>query len=103
MSQLIQETLEKWRAEHSLLRNHLIQRHYFRNLGDVIGMELHGFFDTSEIAYTAVVYLRSKATDEVVHTSIVVAKTKVSPIKLKRVTTSEIVWSVCWRKATTSL
>lgn len=81
VSRLIQETWEKWRAELPLLRNHLIPRHYYRNLGDVIGTELHGFSDASELAYAAVVYLRSTDTGGVVHSSIVTAKTKVSPIK----------------------
>ena len=44
-------------------------------------MELHGFSDASDLAYAAVVYLRSTDTEGVVHTSIVIAKTKVSPIK----------------------
>ena len=83
VSHLIQETWIKWRAELSLLhvRNHLIPRHYFCNLGDVIGTELHGFSDASELAYTTVVYLRATDADSVVLTSIVIAKTKVSPIK----------------------
>ena len=81
VSHLIQETWEKWRAELPLLRNHLIPRHYFCDLGDVIGTELHGFSDASELAYAAVVYLRSTDNDGVVRSSVVMAKTKVAPIK----------------------
>ena len=78
---LIQETREKWSAELPLLRDHLVLRRYFHDIGDVIGTDLHGFSDASELAYAVVVYLRSIDADGVVHASNVIAKTKVSPIK----------------------
>ena len=81
VSQLTCETWERWHTELSLQCGHLIPRHYFYNLGDIIGMELHGFSDASELAYSGVVYLKSTNDDGAVHTSIVIAKTKVSPIK----------------------
>ena len=84
VSHLIQETWEKWHSELPLLRNHLIQRHDFRNLGDIINTELHGFSDASELAYAAVVYLRSTDSDGVVCTSIVIAKTKVALSSMSR-------------------
>ena len=81
VSQLIHEMWERWRSELPLLRDHLIPRHYFHDLGDVIGTELHGFSDASELAYSAVVYLKSTDAVGVVRTNIIMAKTKVSPIK----------------------
>ena len=44
-------------------------------------MQLHGFSDTSEYAYAGVVYLRMVDTSNIVHVSLVMAKTRVAPIK----------------------
>ena len=63
------------------MRDHLIPRYYFCASSSVVGVELHGFSDASGLAYSAIVYLRSTNVDGTIHTSIVVAKTKVSPIK----------------------
>ena len=43
--------------------------------------QLHGFSDASERAYAGVVYLRLVDTNGRIHTSFVIAKTKVAPIK----------------------
>ncbi len=43
--------------------------------------QLHGFSDASEKAYAGVVYLRLVDTNGHIHTSFVIAKTKVAPIK----------------------
>ena len=44
-------------------------------------VQLRGFSDASEEAYAGVVYLRLENTEGRVHTTLVVSKTKVSPIK----------------------
>uniref|UniRef100_A0A2H1WI74 SFRICE_041182 n=1 Tax=Spodoptera frugiperda TaxID=7108 RepID=A0A2H1WI74_SPOFR len=44
-------------------------------------LELHGFSDTSKIAYSAVVYLRVPNAVDGVHVSLLVARTRVVPIK----------------------
>ena len=44
-------------------------------------MQLHGFCDASESAYAGVVYLRAVDQDGFVHISLIMAKTKVAPIK----------------------
>ena len=44
-------------------------------------LQLHGFSDTSEDDYAAVVYLRSIDQDDGVHISLVIAKSRVSPLK----------------------
>lgn len=44
-------------------------------------MQLHGFSDASEDAYSGVVYVRATDTHGTVHTSLVIAKTRVAPIK----------------------
>ena len=47
----------------------------------IVSVQLHGFSDASEEAYTAAVYLRMTDTEDNIHTSLVTSKTKVSPIK----------------------
>ena len=44
-------------------------------------IELHGFSDASEDAYSAVVYIRGEDTTGTFLTGIVMAKTRVSPLK----------------------
>ena len=44
-------------------------------------MQLHGFSDASEAAYTAVVYLRVSDGIGNVHVSLMTSKSKVAPIK----------------------
>ncbi len=47
----------------------------------VTPVQLHGFSDASEEASAGVVYLRLESSDGRVHTTLVLSKTKVSPIK----------------------
>ncbi len=44
-------------------------------------MQLHGFCDASEVAYSGVVYLRAVDKEGAIRTALVMAKTKVAPIK----------------------
>ena len=50
-------------------------------MSNVASMQLHGFSDASECAYTGVVYLRMVDSEGRVHVSLVTSKTKVAPIK----------------------
>ena len=43
--------------------------------------QLHGFCDASEAAYSGVVYIRAVDEQDNVHVSLVMAKTKVAPLK----------------------
>ena len=72
---------KRWPDELPALKDHLIPHHYFRDLGDVRSIELHGFSDASESAYAGVVYLRSVGINGSIRTSIVIAKTKVASIR----------------------
>ena len=47
----------------------------------VVSVQLHGFSDASENAYTGVVYLRMVDSNGRVHISLVTPKTKVAPLK----------------------
>ena len=47
----------------------------------VTSLQLHGFSDASENAYSGVVYLQMEDTDTNVHVALVASKTRVFPIK----------------------
>ena len=57
-----------------------IPRYYFDGEGTPDIVELHGFSDASQQAYTAVVYLRIVSNGKVV-TRLIAAKTRVAPLK----------------------
>ena len=81
VSQDIRKVWEKWRGELPILRDHLIPRCYYNKEADTVNAELHGFCDASESAYAGVVYLKLLDSTNSVHSSLVMAKTKVAPIK----------------------
>ena len=76
--------LEHWTSvltELNTLDNVKIPKCYF-NLGtSFIDIQLHGFSDASEQAFTAVLYLRCVSSDGNVFTRLVASKTRVSPVK----------------------
>ena len=76
----IRRTYQRWRVELSILSNKVVPRRYFpcRPISQV---QLHGFSDASEEAYSSVVYLRVQAPDDSIHVSLVMSKTRVSPLK----------------------
>ena len=71
----------QWRTELALLSDKHIPRCYFPKQARFESVQLHGFSDASEEAYAGVVYLRMEDTLQRVHTSLVMSKTKVAPIK----------------------
>ena len=71
----------RWRSELNLLSTKYIPRCYFSKEAHIISMELHGFCDASEQAYTAVIYLHMMDLDGGIQVSLVTSKTKVAPIK----------------------
>lgn len=77
----IHEAWSQWRSELNLLSEHHIPRCYFPKNSNVVSMQLHGFSDASEQAYAGVVYLRTVDSAGCIHTSLVMSKTKVAPIK----------------------
>jgi len=77
----ISKIWEKWIGEIEELRRYSIPRSYFPKEADVETVQLHGFSDASEIAYAGAVYLRGVDQAGRVCTSLVMAKTKVAPIK----------------------
>ena len=77
----IQLCWQQRRTELPSLLHKGVPRCYFPRHVQVVSLQIHGFSDTSEDAYAGVVYLRIVDSTDVVHTSLVMAKTKVSPIK----------------------
>ena len=64
-----------------MLHDHLIPQCYYRRNIEVKSVQLHRLCDASESPYAAVSYLRIVDVKDSVSTSLVIAKTKVAPIK----------------------
>ena len=77
----MKEIWKGWRNEILELRKHRILRCYFPKEANIVNTQLHGFSDASEDAYAGVVYLKGIDDHGNIHVSLVVAKTKVAPIK----------------------
>ena len=71
-------TLEN-RVEISIKK--LINRYCFPKDATIRELQLHGFCDTSEDPFAGVVYIQMTDSEDKVHTSLVLTKTKVAPIK----------------------
>ena len=69
------------RSELPLLTKKHIPCCYHPQNAEVAKIKLHSFSDASEDAYAAAVYIRVEDKCGTVHTSLVIAKTKVAPIK----------------------
>ena len=82
-----------WRKELPLLKNITVPRCYYPG-GKPKHTELHGFSDASEAAYSAVVYVRATYEDGSVSSMLVVAKTKVAPLKRVSITRLELCGAV---------
>ena len=65
----------------SILSNNHLPRYYFPKNVNIINIQLHGFCDASEDAYGGVVYICGEDIDGNVHVALVLAKTKVAPLK----------------------
>lgn len=77
------ELLEEWKTYHTELPQ-LTTVKIPRWLGmttDDVDVEMHGFCDASKLAYAAVIYLRVCKLNGDIQTTLLVAKTRVAPIK----------------------
>ena len=77
----IQEVWQRWESELQVLSECHVPRYYFPKDVSIINVQLHGFSDASEDAYAAAVYVRGKESNGTVHVSLIMAKTRVSPLK----------------------
>ena len=71
---------EKWRNELPLLTSIKLPRCYYSK-EPTVTIQLHGFSDASEAAYSAVIYLRATYADSPTTCRLIMAKTKVAPVK----------------------
>nr|XP_049697145.1 uncharacterized protein LOC126054685 [Helicoverpa armigera] len=100
--QLNDSLVTKWRTyreELSLLKRVQVPR-WIRTTGDD-NIELHGFSDASKAAYAAVVYLRTINLAGEIHVSLLVAKTRVAPIKQVSIPRLELCGAVLLSKLLT--
>ena len=73
---------EKWRAELPLLERLKVPRCYKpEDFGEVKTVELHHFSDASQNGYGQCSYLRLMDDAESIHCSLVIAKSRVTPLK----------------------
>ena len=86
---ILEEWLQ-WRSELHLLSSHHIPRCYYPKGVTITFMQLHGFSDASEKAYSGAVYLRMEDSNGTVHTSMVMSKTRVAPIKRQTIPRLEL-------------
>ena len=77
-----------------MLTERNLPRCYFPKDATVIYQQLHGFSDASELAYSAVLYLRQVDSTGAVHIALVAAKTKVAPIKRQSIPRLELCGAV---------
>ena len=69
-----------WLIDLESVESFSIERCYFHDIdGDVISVQIHGFGDSSEAAYAAVVYLRIETTTSVC-VKLVLSKARVAPL-----------------------
>ncbi|XP_064397630.1 uncharacterized protein LOC135344354 [Halichondria panicea] len=80
----------QWRRELPLLSSKSIDRYYYPKDTQTKSIQIHGFCDASEIAYAGVVYIRMTDTQDNTHVSLVMAKTKVAPIKRQTIPRLEL-------------
>ena len=76
-----QEHHTLWKSQLHLLAQKCLPRCYYRTDKPCVSIQIHGFSDASEKAYSAVIYLRSTYKHQPPLVSLVSAKTKVAPLK----------------------
>ena len=77
----MQSSWKTWHKELPLLKEFCVARPYFLKGVVIKDVQLHGFSDVSEVAYSGVVYLRAIDDQNNIHMALIMAKTKVAPIK----------------------
>ena len=77
---VLREQHERWRAELPLLADIKLSRCYFAK-EPTLTVQLHGFSDASEAAYSAVIYIRATYANSPPSCQLVISKPRVAPVK----------------------
>ena len=80
----------QWKQQLHCLNSKQLPRCYYRVDATPTSIQLHGFSDASEKAYSAVIYARSTYDNHQPLVALVSAKTKVAPLKTLRVPRLEL-------------
>ena len=80
---------KQWREELYLLASINLPRHYFQKMKPLT-VELHGYCDASMQAYAAVIYIRATYSAAPPSSCLVVAKTRVAPLKTRTIPQLEL-------------
>ena len=94
----IAERFRNWELELPLLKEVVVPRRLMPRNFEVESISLHGFSDASEDAYGAIVYLRATSNDGLIWTNMIMAKTKVAPIKKTTIARLELMGAQCLAK-----
>ena len=96
------ELVEIWRSWRQQLTC-ITTRTYMDTSKDVLNLQLHGYADASTAAYAGVVYIRVTYTDACISTNLVLAKSKVAPLKTLTVPKLELCAAVLVSKLLTTV
>ncbi|XP_036327133.1 uncharacterized protein LOC118739730 [Rhagoletis pomonella] len=79
---LLEDLLTQWLVlRDSMCQITNLQIPRWLQLSDGNHVELHGFADSSELAYSAAIYLWVRRPDGIIYTYLIAAKTRVAPVK----------------------
>ena len=73
---------KRWKEESKQIPNIKVPRCFVTDQNEIKSIELHGFGDASPKAYGAAVYLRITDIKGKIHTSLVMSKSRVAPLKI---------------------
>ena len=91
----------RWREELPQLCSIKLPRCYFRS-DPAVTVELHGFSDASEAAFSAVIYIRATYACSLTTCRLVVAKTRVAPLKIMSIPRLELAGATLLAKVLTT-
>ena len=77
----IEDIWKTWRNQLPLLTRHPMPCCYFQPSKSALSIQLHGFSDASKVAYAGVVYVRAVYQDATVSVSLMLAKSRIAPLK----------------------
>ena len=92
----VQTKWSKWLQDVEELEQVAVPRCYFSSLPDSKEKEIHAFCDASHNAYGGVIYIRAVTSAGTAHALLVMAKTRVAPLKTMTIALGyAVTWSKC--------